>query len=203
MRLSHSCISIGGVRVERGGAWGGGGDSNLSPSPVLTPLALMTPALALAFDDWFRVCWLCCIRSSAKYFSQSSHTKSGPVVQADRQTACICIRGLAEHFWRKGRGLLFMWCCCVLRKHSLHLPTVLTLAWLKSGLARWGCGGWAWGCFCGCRSGESGPAATLSPMGSRSPSKHWRSIGPHQPALLQTAPGVAGSQLTLAAAVHR
>lgn len=77
---------------------GQGGDSNLSASPVLTRLALMTPALALAFDDWFRVCWLRCIRSSAKYFAQSSHTKSRPVVQADRQTGCICIRGLAEHF---------------------------------------------------------------------------------------------------------
>ena len=32
--------------------------------------------------------------------------------------------------------------CCVLRKHSLHLPTVhrAHLSWLKSGLARWNCG---------------------------------------------------------------
>lgn len=145
----------------------------------------MTPALALAFDDWFRVCWLRCIRSSAKYFAQSSHTKSRPVVQADRQTGCICIGGLAEHFWRKGCVLLFMPCCRVLRKHSRHLPTALNPSWLKSGLARWGC---AW---VGLRLFLRVPfwgVRTCSDMEPRGLQVSQQTLAQHQPSPASSAP---------------
>lgn len=56
----------------------------------------MPPALALAFYVGFLVCWLSCIHTFAKYFLQSSHAKSRPVAQTERQTAC----GFASGGWR-------------------------------------------------------------------------------------------------------
>lgn len=81
--------------------------------------------------------------------------------------------------------------------------TGLTSQALNQDLQDGAAAGWVRGCSCRCRSGESGPAATLSPAGSSSPSRRWHSVSPHQPALPQTAPGMAGSQLALGSAVHR
>ena len=165
----------------------------------------MPPALALAFDDWFLVCWLCCIRRSANYFLQSSHAKSRPVVQTERQN-CVCLR----RGWQsisEGKDVFYYSCHSAVSSESTLFTCLQCAGHTSQGLnqdLRDGTvAGWVRGCLCGCRSGEWGPAATLSPAGSSSPSKRWHGISPHQPALLQTAPGTAGSQLTLGSAVHR